>query len=81
MSKNSNNWFGSFQEEINNVKLQTDNTTHDDEKTNCNRSSELRRRPKMLEYPLLVATCLNKTAKAKLKPYIHIFRISLVLNN
>lgn len=43
MSKNSNNWFGSFQEEINNVKLQTDNTTHDDEKTNCNRSSELGR--------------------------------------
>lgn len=43
MSKNSNNWFGSFQEEINNVKLQTDNTTHDDEKTICNRSSELRR--------------------------------------
>lgn len=81
MPKNSNDWFGSFQEEINNV-----NHKRTTRRTTMKRIIAIGHLSyagdlKCWNIPFLVATCLNKTAKAKLKSYIHIFRISLVLNN
>lgn len=77
MPKNSNDWFGSFQEEINNVKLQTDNTTMKRQIAigHLSYAGDL----KCWNIPFLVATCLNKTAKAKLKSYIHIFILGFLL--